>query len=412
MATLGTAHQIVNTLLLTIYSADRVAPVKVVVIGAGAWGLPTAAELARRGHDVIIVDRYGPGNTLSSSSGPTRLWRVADPDPWAIRLGRRAPDAVARFESRLGHRVHTTQGLLWRDADPALRLIADAVVSESVDHKEVPAAAVGDAFPRLQPDGRDALWFPEAGSLLAADAVAGYLRLFEGAGGRTLFGATVSSVTTTSYGVRVTLADGGSLDAEVAVVCAGPGTAALRDDLGLSLPLHTYLEQVVHVGLTARPHDEDATPCLFDGPSEHGAGIYCMPTPGVGYKIGLDSPLREWLPGDDDRRPDPGRTQEILQRIDTVLPIPGRELIDEFVCCWTDSPDGWFIVDRDESLVMACGDSGKGFKYSSVMGEILADLAEGGVVDADVAAMSRRRFEGRDLDPHALPTSLGGPLPA
>jgi glycine/D-amino acid oxidase-like deaminating enzyme len=383
--------------------------VKVVVVGAGAWGLPTAAELARRGHDVIIVDRHGPGNTLSSSSGPTRLWRVADPDAAAIRLGRRAQDAMARLDGRLGRRVHTSSGLLWRDADPALRLIADAVVSEGVDHTEIPATAVGEVFPRLQADGRDALWFPEAGSLLAAEAIAGYLRLFGQGGGRTLFGATVSSVATTPYGVRITLTDGDPLVADAAVLCAGPGTAGLRDDLGLSIPLHTYLEQVVHVGFTARPHAEDATPCLFDGPGEHGAGIYCMPTPGVGYKVGLDSPLRELLPGDDDRQPDPGRTEAILQRVGSVLPVPGLQLVDEFVCCWTDSPDGWFIVDRDESLVVACGDSGKGFKYSPVMGEILADLVEGGAPDADVDAMSRRRFEGRHLDPHAPPTSLGGP---
>ena len=63
---------------------------RAIVVGAGAWGLPTAAELVRRGHRVTIVDRYPPGNAWSSSSGPTRLWRLADPDVAAIRLGRRA----------------------------------------------------------------------------------------------------------------------------------------------------------------------------------------------------------------------------------------------------------------------------------------------------------------------------------
>ena len=48
------------------------------------------------------------------------------------------------------------------------------------------------------------------------------------------------------------------------------------------------------------------------------------------------------------------------------------------------------MIDRAESVVVACGDSGKGFKYSPAIGEILADLAEGGVPDADVAAMSAR----------------------
>ena len=53
----------------------------------------------------------------------------------------------------------------------------------------------------------------------------------------------------------------------------------------------------------------DALPCLFDGPTDQGAGVYAMATPGVGYKIGIDSPLRELLPGDDDRTPDPDAHQ-------------------------------------------------------------------------------------------------------
>jgi glycine/D-amino acid oxidase-like deaminating enzyme len=64
------------------------------------------------------------------------------------------------------------------------------------------------------------------------------------------------------------------------------------------------------------------------------------------------------------------------------------------------------VVDRVESVVVACGDSGKGFKYSPAIGEILADLAQGEPVDADVAAMSGRRFEGRAFASWT-PTSLG-----
>ena len=107
---------------------------RVVVIGAGAWGLPTAAELVRRGHEVTLVDRHRPGNPLSSSSGPTRLWRIADPDPAAIRLGRRAVEALQRLEGRLGRPLRTSPGVIWRDADAALAQISRAVESEGVDH--------------------------------------------------------------------------------------------------------------------------------------------------------------------------------------------------------------------------------------------------------------------------------------
>ncbi len=64
------------------------------------------------------------------------------------------------------------------------------------------------------------------------------------------------------------------------------------------------------------------------------------------------------------------------------------------------------MVDRVDSVVVACGDSGKGFKYSPAIGEILADLVEGGDPDGDVAAMSARRFAGRSFTTWT-PTSLG-----
>lgn len=379
---------------------------RVVVVGAGAWGLPAAAELVRREHDVTLVDRYRPGNPLSSSGGPTRLWRVADPDPAAIRLGRRAVAAMHRLEARLGRAVHTDLGLVWRDSAGSLQPIRDAVAAEGVAHTKVPGAAVADFFPGLEPDERDALWFPEAGALLAAEALAGYVELFDRGGGVSWFGREVTSVRSTAAGVAVSLVDGRTLNADAVVVCAGPGTPALLSDIGLKVPLRAFLEQVIHLGDVGGSCASDSLPCLFDGPIADGAGIYAMPTPGVGYKIGIDSPLRELVVGDNDRTPDPERTRAIVARADRILPVPGREVVDELVCCWTDSPDGWFVVDRVESIVIACGDSGKGFKYSPAIGEILADMAEGGPLDADVAAMSASRFAGHATSSWT-PTSLG-----
>ena len=380
---------------------------RIVVVGAGAWGLPTAAELARRHHEVILVDRHGPGNPLSSSGGPTRLWRVADPDRAAIRLGARAVEAMRRLEHRIGRPTRTRTGLLWRDAPDALRTITTAVAAEGVDHAAVDAPDVGRVFPGLVPDGRDALWFPEAGALLSAVTLDGCRELLARHGATTRFGPEVTAVEAAGAGARVRLAGGEHLAADVVVVCAGPGTAALLPGIGLDVPLRGYLEQVVHLGDPGDPHRHDDMPCLFDGPGPGRPGVYAMPTPGVGYKLGIDDPLREWAPDDTDRAPDAARTSAITARAHALVPSLGQTVVDALVCCWTDSPDGWFVVDRVGSVVVACGDSGKGFKYSAVMGEVLADLAEGGEPDADVAAMSAARFAGRDPGAPWLPTSLG-----
>jgi glycine/D-amino acid oxidase-like deaminating enzyme len=315
---------------------------------------------------------------------------------------------MERLEARVGRPVRTSTGLVWRDTAASLQQIRDSVAAEDVTHTEVPAADVARVFPGLEPDERDALWFPEAGALLSAEALTAYDELFARRDGATWFGPLVTSVRSTASGASVDLDHGRTVDADAVVVCAGPGTPELLATLGVDVPLRSFLEQVVHLGDAGGSSASDSLPCLFDGPVADEAGIYAMPTPGVGYKIGIDAPLRELVPGDNDRAPDPERRRAILGRAGRMLPTLGREVVDELVCCWTDSPDGWFVIERLDSVVVACGDSGKGFKYSPVIGEILADLVEDRQVDADVEAMSARRFAGRSFDSWT-PTSLGLP---
>src|SRR4051812_12167402 len=81
-----------------------------VVVGAGAWGLPAAAELARRSHSVTLVDRYGPANLLSSSPGPTRLWRITHIDAVRVRLALRSVEAMERLSSLAGEEVFLRRG--------------------------------------------------------------------------------------------------------------------------------------------------------------------------------------------------------------------------------------------------------------------------------------------------------------
>lgn len=373
-----------------------------VVVGAGAWGLPAAAELSRRGHRVTLIDRHGVANRLSSSVGPTRLWRLADPDPARVRLAVRGVEAMRRLADRSGVTVFLERGLLWRD-DVSLPALTATMQALDIDHTVVAAADVARFFPALRSDGRSAVWQPEAGVVLAAESLRAQRQLFDNGVESTLLTRSVASV---EPDARVVLDDGTVLTADAVVVAPGPGAGALLGGLGIDLVLHPYLEQVVHFGERSRPDAGDDLPCLFDGPSHERPGIYAMPTPGVGYKVGLDRPLRDFVDSDDDRTPDPGRTETIRQRVAADIGAVTPTVLDAQVCSWTDSPDGRFVIDRlDGGVVIACGDSGEGFKYSALMGEVLADLAEGRTPDDDVAAFSSARFAGgmpTREGPHAL----------
>lgn len=359
-----------------------------IVIGAGAWGLPTAAQLALRGHEVTLVDRYGVANLLSSSSGPTRVWRHADRTPVLCRLGLRSIGAMDRLAARAETPVYRRVGVLWRDHDPS-RLLT-TLRGESVEHVEVDAADVGRWLPGLIPDERPAVWTPLGGCVLAAASMAAQDRLFREAGGRMVRDEVVGLDAAAG---TVELRRTGLLAADVVVVAPGPGATALLPMMGVDLPLSPRLEQVVHFGSPDAPHRYDELPCLFEGQYGASPGFYSMPTPGVGYKIGLDEPVRDWTPDDLDRTGSAERTRATAAEAERLGFITDP-VLDAQICSWTDSPDGLFVLDRLDRVVLACGDSGAGFKFSALMGEVLADLAEGHDPDDDIASLGLARFTG------------------
>jgi sarcosine oxidase len=368
-----------------------------VVVGAGAWGLPAGAELARRGHDVEVIDRHGVGNPLASSGGASRIWRLSHPHRHGVRLGLRAVDAWRRLESRTGAEILLECGLLWRGSSAVA--VGESLAAEDVDLTWVEPAEVGRWMPGLVPDASAAVWQATAGSVLADRALAASARLLADSGGRLRVGPWVGGIDVAGETMSVELLDrpgGVRLDeahADVVVLAPGPTAAPLLASVGVDLELSPVLEQVGYVSGVGGSTEWETWPCLVDAEGD-GFGLYGLPTPGVGYKLGNDVPLRSLAPDDEDRTPDPEVVATLEAFVRRSLPRLQPHVTQSQVCAWTNSPDDWFVVDRvhDGRIVYACGDSGQGFKFSPLMGEMLADLVEGESPDADVEALSVARF--------------------
>jgi sarcosine oxidase len=64
-------------------------------------------------------------------------------------------------------------------------------------------------------------------------------------------------------------------------------------------------------------------------------------------------------------------------------------------CLFTNSPDRHFILDRHPAhpeVVVAAGFSGHGYKFCSVIGEVMADLAQTGATRHDIEFFRLARF--------------------
>ena len=95
---------------------------------------------------------------------------------------------------------------------------------------------------------------------------------------------------------------------------------------------------------------------------------------------------------------DPAERERVEAFIAEFLPGLSLDATQHFVCMSTMSPDRHFIVDQHPEcphVVFAAGLSGHGFKFASVLGEALAELALDGTSTLPVEFMRLARL----LDP-------------
>ena len=77
------------------------------------------------------------------------------------------------------------------------------------------------------------------------------------------------------------------------------------------------------------------------------------------------------------------------------MPLANGERRDAKVCMYTNTPDAHFIVDRlpdHPNVLVASACSGHGFKFSTVIGEILADLVLEGETRHPIGFLSADRL--------------------
>jgi glycine/D-amino acid oxidase-like deaminating enzyme len=97
-----------------------------------------------------------------------------------------------------------------------------------------------------------------------------------------------------------------------------------------------------------------------------------------------------------DRSPHADETARVEQFLQTCLPGVSRVGTHFDVCLYTLSPDRKFVVDRHPQhpqVSFAAGLSGHGFKFASVLGEALADLAQHGSTPLPIGFLGCTRPE-------------------
>lgn len=362
----------------------------VIVIGLGGMGSAAAFHLARRGARVLGLEQHSLAHDRGSSHGETRLIRKAYfESPDYVPLLERAYVLWDELgESSKQSLLHRTGLVLFSDRGEtgATERARSVAAKLAIETEEIAAIEARKRFPNLViDDDAVAFWEPGAGYLEVEHCVEAHARAAELAGATLQFTEAVRSFREENGAVQV-VTEKGTYEAKTLVVTAGPWAPRLLASFGLPLQVHRVVQSWF-----GAPESYDASagmPCFaFD--TKMGF-FYGFPRLGGEVKIAEHTARREADPETVDRAihgEDTARTSAFAARaLRDVAALPTRSK----VCLYTMTPDEHFIVDRHENVVFAAGLSGHGFKFASVIGESLAELALEKKTSLDLEFLRRR----------------------
>ena len=369
-----------------------------IVVGVGGMGSAAVYHLAKRGQRVLGLEQYDIPHQQGSSHGVSRIIRLAYYEhPSYVPLLHRAYELWWALERTVQERLlHVTGALnIGAETSEVFAGALESVQEHNLAHEILAPEAVRRRFPGygLQAPLM-ALYEPQGGLLAAERCIVAHVTAALQHGAEVHGREAVEGWETGDAGVRVRT-NRGVYQAERLVLTAGAWTHRLLTRYhGLLQP-----ERQVLIWMQPRVPGAfrmDAFPVfILDVEEGH---FYGMPTYGIpGFKIGRFHHLEQLV--DDPAAVDRGfhPEDEALLRglVQRYFPDGDGPILSTATCMFTNSPDGHFVIDVDPDdprVVFAGGFSGHGFKFCSVVGEILADLAADGATRHDISLFSAARL--------------------
>jgi sarcosine oxidase len=370
----------------------------VIVIGVGAMGSSACYHLAKRGLHVLGLEQFSVPNAMGSSHGISRMIRAAYyEEPRYVPLLRRAYDLWRELEAATGKKLlYQTGGAFIGPGDGML--VKDSLLAaraHGLEHELIAAPELRQRLPVFHiPDDWSALFDPMAGFLLCESAVEAFAGQAKANGATILTGQKVRGWHAGEKRVVVET-DGQKYEADHLILTAGAWTSQLLGELNIELTVTRQILGWVKP-IDPRPFELGKFPVW--GIDSLDGGIY------YGFPIVPEAPglkLAHHLPGEpfDPNQPtrQPRDTDEadfrpVLQK---YIPSANGPIVGIKICLYTNSQDHHFIIDthpKFDRVSIACAFSGHGFKFASVVGEILARRTCDGMWDMSVDFLRLKRL--------------------
>lgn len=359
----------------------------VIVVGAGINGVTSAIELKKRGHDVDLVDPGPLPHPLAASTDISKAVRASyGSDADYSELAARCLGIWRRWNEELGAQLFHEVGFLFMRRSPMEPGDFEFESSKTLQHAgrafdRIDAASLRDRFPAWNATRyQDGLLEREAGYVESGRVVAALIERAQSAGVHLQAGARFAELE--EQGTRVTgirLENGKRIAADAVVFAAGAWTPYL-------LPFtKTFFRSTGHPVFHLKPWE----PAMFQaecfpvfGADITTTGYYGFPLNRDGVvKIANHGAGREMSPSSNERIVSAQEEHDLREFLTETFPsLADAPIVSTRLCMYCDTNDGDFWIAGDparEGLLVAAGDSGHGFKFAPVLGEIISDAVEG-----------------------------------
>jgi sarcosine oxidase len=376
-----------------------------IVLGLGGMGSAAACHLAGRGGKILGLEQFTPAHDKGSSHGKSRIIRQAYfENPAYVPLLLRAYELWRDLERHSGEQLlFETGGLMIGDESSAV--VAGSIASartHDLPHEILVAAEVSRRFPALKPPPSHlALFEKRAGYLLPERCTLAHLDQAARHGAELHFDERVLNWRDTGSGVAVETTHA-TYEAGHLIISPGPWAPQVLADLSLPLVVERQALYWFDSSAGIAPFEPDRFPIFIwekgDGTMPYGFPAIDGPRGGVKIAFHQAPVSTVCTPESIDRRVSTGEIALMQTAIRPLIPTLDGACVQSATCLYTNTPDGHFVLARHprcERVLIGCGFSGHGFKFASVIGEILADLVMRGSTGFEIDFFLPGRFGSR-----------------
>ena len=375
-----------------------------ITLGLGGLGSGACYWLSRSaGKDVLGLEQFELGHVRGESQDHSRIIRLSYHTPGYVRLAKRAYESWAVVEAEAKEPcILKTGGLDIAPGDSRIPLdpYMASMRAEGVEFEQLSAREIMQRWPQFQlSEDCHGLYQPESGIAMAARANAVHQRMAREHGATLQDRSPVTSIRSVGGEVEVVAGDN-AYRCRRLVMAPGPWSNAALGWLGLELPLEVTQEQVTYY---ATPYLKEFEPGRFpvwiwmDDPCFYGFPVFGERA----TKLAQDAGGRPVTAETRSFEPDPENTARVEAWARRYLPRALGPALYTRTCLYTLTPDRDFVIDTvpgHPAITVAIG-AGHAFKFASVIGRILSEVALAGASDSDLTPFGITRPILQQRDP-------------